>query len=116
MFITSKVGWMRVRLKQLLMCLSTLRCPLSITGTKYPGRWIFITLLVCLAYNKSEDIYALMWNEIQILCTHACYSNLIVDFEQAAINTFYLDFHGTQIKGSFFHLTQNLFRKIKIWD
>ena len=54
-----------------------------------------------------------MWEEIKILCSNACPSHLIVDFELAAINSFSLSFPGTQINGCFFHLAQNLFRKIQ---
>ena len=54
-----------------------------------------------------------MWEQIKILCPNACPSHLIVDFELAAINSFSLNFPGTQIKGCFFHLTQNLWRKIQ---
>ena len=73
-------------------------------------------LLPCwfvLLSNKSENIYALMWNEIKFVCPQACPSHLIVDFEQAAINAFYLNLPGTQVKGCFFHLTQNMWRKIQ---
>ena len=69
--------------------------------------------LFVLLSNKSENIYALMWNEIKILCPQECPSHLLVDFEQAAINAFYLNFPGTQVKGCFFHLTQNMWRKIQ---
>ena len=69
--------------------------------------------LFILLSNKSENIYGRMWEQIKILCPNACPSHLIVDFELAAINSFSLNFPGTQIKGCFFHLTQNLWRKIQ---
>ena len=57
-----------------------------------------------------------MWEQINILCSNACPSHLIVDFELAAINFFSINFRGTQIKGCFFHLTQNLWRKIQEFE
>ena len=52
-----------------------------------------------------------MWRKIQKLCSTACPSHIIVDFEKAAINSFMQYFPHTTIKGCFFHLTQNIWRK-----
>ena len=54
-----------------------------------------------------------MWNQVKILCPYACPTHLIVDFEKAAINAFKSHFPQTQVKGCFFHLTQNVCRKIQ---
>ena len=69
--------------------------------------------LFILLSNKSENIFVRMWEQIKILCPNECPSHLIVDFQLAAINSFSLNFPGTQNKGCFFHLTQNLLRKIQ---
>ena len=48
-----------------------------------------------------------------VLTPDACPTHLIVDFEKAVINAFESHFPQTQVKGCFFHLTQNVWRKIQ---
>ena len=62
---------------------------------------------------KSENIYRTMWRMIKELCPTACPSHMIVDFEKAAINAFMEYFPDTAIKGCFFHLSQNIWRKVQ---
>ena len=69
--------------------------------------------LFVLLPNKLQETYHKMWNQVKILCPDACPTNLIVDFEKAAINAFESHFLQTQVKGCFFHLTQNVWRKIQ---
>ena len=38
---------------------------------------------------------------------------MIMDFEKAAINAFQIEWPTTTVKGSYFHFTQNLWRKIQ---
>ena len=69
--------------------------------------------LFVLLPNKLEVTYQKMWTQVQTLCPNACPTHLIVDFEKAAINAFERDYPHTQVKGCFFHLTQNFWRKIQ---
>ena len=69
--------------------------------------------LFILLTHKSEDIYHIMWSEIKKLCPNSTPSHLIVDFERAAIDQFSFYYPTTQIKGCFFHLTQDFWRKIQ---
>ena len=47
------------------------------------------------------------------MCSDARPTHLIVDFEKAAIDAFARHYPPTQIKGCFFHLTQNIWRKVQ---
>ena len=67
--------------------------------------------LFVLLPSKSENIYRSMWSTIKNLCPTACPSHIIVDFELASINAFREYFPDTTIKGCFFHLAQNVWRK-----
>ena len=69
--------------------------------------------LFVLLPSKSENIYRKMWSKIKDLCPTACPSHIIVDFEMASINAFRKYFPHTTIKGCFFHLTQNIWRKVQ---
>ena len=62
---------------------------------------------------KSQDIYETMWRKIEELCPIACPSHMIIDYEKAAINAFMEYFPDTTIKGCFFHLSQNIWRKVQ---
>ena len=54
-----------------------------------------------------------MWEAIKQLCPHAHPMHLLMDFEKAATNAFSHFWSNTLLKGCFFHLTQNIFRKIQ---
>ena len=69
--------------------------------------------LFILLTHKSAEIYDIMWSEVKKLCPDSTPSHLIVDFERAAIIPFSVQYPDTQIKGCFFHLTQNFWRKIQ---
>ena len=69
--------------------------------------------LFILSPNKSEESYTKMWNQVSILCPDACPTHLIVDFEKAVINSFSKQFPHTEVKGCFFHLCQNVWRKVQ---
>ena len=69
--------------------------------------------LFILLSKNTANIYGRMWEEIKSLCPNACPSHILVDFELTAINSFSLNFPGTQIKGCSFHLAQNFWRKIQ---
>ena len=54
-----------------------------------------------------------MWLQIQILCPNAQPTHMLMDFEKAAINSFQHFWPDANVKGCFFHLTQNIWRKIQ---
>ena len=66
-------------------------------------------LLAC----KTESIYRRMWEQIRILCPYAQPQSMLLDFEKAAINSFSVVWPLTVVKCCFFHLTQNVWRKIQ---
>ena len=63
--------------------------------------------------NTSQETYMKMWEAIKQLCPHAHPMHLLMDFEKAAANAFSHFWPKTLVKGCFFHLTQNIFRKIQ---
>ena len=54
-----------------------------------------------------------MWEAMKQLCPHAHRTHILMDFEKAAANAFSHFWPNTFVKGCFFHLTQNIFRKIQ---
>ena len=54
-----------------------------------------------------------MWQQIKALCLNAHPSQMIMDFEMAAINSFEQIWPATFVKCCFFHLTQNVWRKVQ---
>ena len=83
----------------------------SVTNPMKDGH--LIPSLFILLPNKMETTYNKMWDQVKLLCPDACPTHLIVDFEKAAINAFSRHYPLTQIKGCFFHLTQNIWRKVQ---
>ena len=69
--------------------------------------------LFILLPNKTQVTYTRMWNQIQLLCPHAHPLHMLMDFEKASINSFQQLWPNTQVKGCFFHLTQNVWRKVQ---
>ena len=72
-----------------------------------------IPCLFILLPSKTEAIYSRMWEQVQTLCPDAQPTHLIIDFEKAAINSFQIIWYNTNVKGCFFHLTQNMWLKIQ---
>ena len=54
-----------------------------------------------------------MWQQIQLLCPNAQPTHMLMDFELAAIKSFQVYWPNTNAKGCFFHLTQNIWRKVQ---
>ena len=69
--------------------------------------------LFVLLPNKTEATYFRMWEQIHLVCPTAQPTHMIMDFELAVINGFEVEWPLTTVKGCFFHLTQNLWRKIQ---
>ena len=72
-----------------------------------------LSSLFSLLENKTEVAYARMWEQIKILCPDAMPTNMIMDFEIGAINSFRSIWPLTKIKGCLFHLSQNIWRKVQ---
>ena len=69
--------------------------------------------LFVLLPNKTEATYRRMWEQVELLCPQADPTVMLMDFELAAINSFQHTWPATMVKGCFFHLTQNLWRKVQ---
>ena len=69
--------------------------------------------LFVLLPNKTEATYTRMWEQVQLLCPQADPAEMLMDFELAAINSFEHTWPGAVVKGCFFHLTQNLWRRVQ---
>ena len=54
-----------------------------------------------------------MWKQIHPLCPQAHSLYMLMDFEKASINSFQQLWPNTQVKDCFFHLTQNVWRKVQ---
>ena len=79
---------------------------LIFTGHIFPSLYILLP-------NKTQQTYSNMWNKVLDLCPTACPTHLIVDFEIASINAFSQYFLTTKVQGCFFHLYQNVWRKVQ---
>ena len=69
--------------------------------------------LFVLLSNKTEATYTRMWQQVQLLCPQADPAEMLMDFELAAINSFQHMWPAAMVKGRFFNLTQNLWRKVQ---
>ena len=58
--------------------------------------------LFILLPNKSEATYTRMWQNVQLLCPQADPSEMLLDFEKAAINSFEPTWPNCIFKGAFF--------------
>ena len=63
--------------------------------------------------NKSEVTYRRMWQQVQLLCPQDYPSEILMDFEKAAIRSFEHTWPDFVVKGCFFHLTQTYGAKFK---
>ena len=69
--------------------------------------------LFVLLPNKTEATYRRMWEQIRTLCPLAQPREMLLDFEKAAINSFEEVWPDTLVRCCFFHLTQNIWRKVQ---
>ena len=75
-------------------------------GTDLMNDHLLPSLFVSLP-NKTEATYTRMWQQVQLLCPQANPAEL------AAINSFRHTWPAAMVKGCFFHLTRNLWRKVQ---
>ena len=64
--------------------------------------------LFILLPNKMQVMYTSMWEQVNLICPHAQPLCMLMVFEKAAINSFQQVWQNTEVKGCFFHLTQNV--------
>ena len=69
-----------------------------------------VSLHFCLINPKR---HMRMWEVMKQLWPHAHPTHILMDFEMAAANAFSHFWPNTFVKGCFYHLTQNIFRKIQ---
>ena len=62
--------------------------------------------------NKTEATYKKMWEQVQLLCPHANPHEILMDYEKAEISSFERTWPSSVVKGCFFHLTHNVWRKV----
>ena len=63
--------------------------------------------------DKKETTYNVMLTELKNFNSNLQPTSIMVDYEAAIINTIRDNFPNTDVKGCFFHLSQNIFRKIQ---
>jgi hypothetical protein len=73
----------------------------------------FIPCVFGLLPNKQEATYRDFLHQLTLLVPDLQPKNIIVDFEQAAINAFKDTFSNANLHGCFYHLSQNIFRKVQ---
>jgi len=66
--------------------------------------------------NKTEETYFRMIDILKIIASFVAPQNVLVDFEQAAVNAYTSGFPQAHIKGCFFHLSQSSLRKVNSLD
>ena len=66
-----------------------------------------------IAANKTQDTYMKLFEKLTTLNGNLKPATIMVDFELAVINSLESIFPECEIKGCFFHLSQNIYRKIQ---
>lgn len=72
-----------------------------------------IPCVYALLANKRQATYTSLFKQLLELNHHLSPSTIMVDFEKAAINSALEVFPDVTVKGCFYHLTQNVYRKIQ---
>ena len=72
-----------------------------------------IPSLYVLLPNKKQETYRRLFEEIKRLPSQANPTSVTMDFEKAAMNAIQESFGEVEIHGCFYHLAQNVYRKIQ---
>ena len=72
-----------------------------------------VACVYALLPRKEEATYEELFREIKIIAPQAAPVSIMVDFEKAAMNAALREFQGVQVKGCFFHLSQNVYRHVQ---
>ena len=62
--------------------------------------------------NKAQETYNRLFQTLKSMCPTFQPKTLMIDFEMASVNSFSDCFTTTNVTGCFFHLCQNIFRKV----
>ena len=74
------------------------------------------TVIVCgfaLLPNKTQPTYLRLFQELHNMNQNLNPSTVLIDFEVAVKNALEIVFPGVDVKGCYFHLTQNIYKRIK---
>ena len=63
--------------------------------------------------DKSEGTYDLLFNHVRILVNDIDPASMNMDYERAAINSANTVFAGSEVSGCFFHLSQNIYKRVQ---
>ena len=77
-----------------------------VTGSIVPCLYVLLP-------NKTQITYCRLFEEIKVLQPQVHPTTITTDFERAAINAATECFANVEIHGCFFHLAQNIFRKVQ---
>lgn len=72
-----------------------------------------VPVVYALLPNKTRETYVKLLQEIKRLQPGLQPQSLMSDFEQAALQAFDIEFPGVHKTGCFFHLTQNVWKKVQ---
>jgi len=72
-----------------------------------------IPCVYALLQNKTQATYLELFEKLTTLNANLKPASIMVDFEMAVITTLERVFPDSEIKGCFFHLSQNIYRKIQ---
>lgn len=72
-----------------------------------------IPCLYVLLPNKTQETYRRLFEEVKRLTSQANPTSVTMDFEKAAMNAIQESFQEVEIHGCFYHLAQNVYRKIQ---
>ena len=72
-----------------------------------------VPCLYCLLPNETEETYTLLLQKVRSSNSNAHRKSIMIDFERAMINSIVKVFPYVEVKGCFFHLCQNTYKKIQ---
>jgi len=72
-----------------------------------------IPCIYALLQNKTQETYIRLFEKLTTLNVNLKPTSIMIDFELAVINSLERIFPDCEIKGCFFHLSQNIYRKIQ---
>ena len=72
-----------------------------------------VPALYCLLPDKSEATYTFLLEKVQSFNNSLHPRSIMVDFEKAMINSIKIVFPYAEVKGCFFHFSQNIYKQVK---
>lgn len=71
-------------------------------------------MVYALLRRKDADTYKRLINEILKFAPHWLPQTIMLDFEQACVKVYQTSFPNVMLSGCYFHLRQNVHRKIQV--